>query len=78
MGEEFVPQKCTLCNHERRQEIERAFLCGDSHRAIAARSLLSRAAQLLGMLSTSLPLWPMRENYRKLRMGTAFWHNCAS
>jgi hypothetical protein len=42
--EESMPRKCVLCNHERRQEIDHALLCGDSQRVIAHNFAVSRGA----------------------------------
>ena len=39
-----MPRKCSLCNHERRQELEHALLRGDSHRAIAQQFTVPRGA----------------------------------
>ncbi len=39
-----MPRKCSLCIHDRRQEIEQALLCGDSYRTIAQRFTVSRDA----------------------------------
>ena len=39
-----MPRKCSLCIHDRRQEIEQALLSGDSYRTIAQRFTVSRDA----------------------------------
>ena len=37
-------RKCSICNHARRQEIERALLHGESNRAVAQRFTVARSA----------------------------------
>jgi hypothetical protein len=37
-------RKCSICNHDRRQEIERALLHGESNRAVAQRFTVARSA----------------------------------
>jgi len=41
-----MPRKCSICTciHDKRQEIERALLCGDSYRTVAQRFGVSRDA----------------------------------
>jgi hypothetical protein len=39
-----VPRKCSLCIHDRREQIEQALLCGDSYRMVAQRFAVSRDA----------------------------------
>jgi hypothetical protein len=39
-----MPRKCSLCIHERREQIEQALLCGDSYRIVAQRFTVSRDA----------------------------------
>lgn len=40
----FMSRKCSICNHNRRQEIERALLRGESHHAVAQQFTISRGA----------------------------------
>jgi hypothetical protein len=40
----FVSRKCSICNHDRRQEIEHALLRGESHRVVAQQFTVSRGA----------------------------------
>ena len=37
-------RKCSICNHDRRQEIEHALLRGESHRVVAQQFTVSRGA----------------------------------
>ena len=39
-----MSRKCSICNHDRRQEIERTLLSGESHRAVAQRFTVPRGA----------------------------------
>jgi hypothetical protein len=39
-----LPRKCSLCIHDRREQIEQALLCGDSYRIVAQRFTVSRDA----------------------------------
>lgn len=39
-----MPRRCSLCGHDKRQEIERALLCGDSYRTVAQCFGVSRDA----------------------------------
>jgi hypothetical protein len=39
-----MSRKCSICNHNRRQEIEHALLRGDSHRVVAQQFTVSRGA----------------------------------
>ena len=39
-----MSRKCSICNHDRRQEIEHALLRGESDRAIAQRFTVTRGA----------------------------------
>ena len=39
-----MPRKCSICIHERRAEIERSVLAGDSYRTVAQRFDVSRDA----------------------------------
>jgi hypothetical protein len=39
-----VSRKCSICNHDRRHEIEHALLRGESHRAIAQQFTAPRGA----------------------------------
>ena len=39
-----MPRKCSICNHDRRREVEHALLRGESHRAVAQRFTVSRGA----------------------------------
>jgi len=39
-----MPRKCSLCIHDKREEIERALLGGDSYRTVAQRFGVSRDA----------------------------------
>ena len=39
-----MSRKCSICNHDRRQEIEHALLRGESNRAVAQRFTVARGA----------------------------------
>ena len=39
-----MSRKCSICNHDRRQEIERTLLRGESNRAVAQQFAVSRGA----------------------------------
>jgi hypothetical protein len=39
-----LPRQCSVCIHDRRQQIEQALLCGDSYRIVAQRFAVSRDA----------------------------------
>ena len=39
-----MPRKCSLCIHDRREQIEQVLLCGDSYRMVAQRFAVSRDA----------------------------------
>jgi hypothetical protein len=39
-----MPRKCSLCIHDKREQIEQALLCGDSYRVVAQRFAISRDA----------------------------------
>ena len=39
-----MSRKCSICNHDRRQEIEYALLRGESHRAVAQQFTVPRGA----------------------------------
>jgi hypothetical protein len=39
-----MSRKCSICNHDRRQEIERALLRGESHRVVAQQFAVPRGA----------------------------------
>ena len=39
-----MSQKCSICNHDRRQEIEQAMLRGESYRAVAQQFAVARGA----------------------------------
>src|SRR5215471_4729358 len=41
---QLMPRKCSLCIHDRREQIEQALLCGDSYRIVAQRFAISRDA----------------------------------
>jgi hypothetical protein len=43
-GETEAVRKCSICNHNRRQEIEHALLRGESHRVVAQQFTVSRGA----------------------------------
>src|SRR5215472_3625134 len=43
-GVRFMSRKCSICNHDRRQEIEHTLLRGESHRAIAQQFTVPRGA----------------------------------
>jgi DNA-binding transcriptional ArsR family regulator len=43
-GVRFMSRKCSICNHDRRQEIEHALLRGESHRAVAQQFTVPRGA----------------------------------
>jgi hypothetical protein len=43
-GVRFMSRKCSICSHDRRQEIEHSLLRGESHRAIAQQLNVSRGA----------------------------------
>ena len=51
-----MSRKCSICNHDRRQEIEHALLRGESHRAIAQQFTVPRGgvARHLKHVSTAL------------------------
>jgi hypothetical protein len=42
LREEYMLVRCTICNHDRRQEIEQALLRGDSHQTISLQFSVSR------------------------------------
>ena len=39
-----MSRKCSICNHDRRQEIEHSLLRGESHRAVAQQFTVPRGA----------------------------------
>src|SRR5579864_9252052 len=39
-----MPRKCSICNHDRRQEIEYTLLRGESHRSVAQQFKVPRGA----------------------------------
>ena len=43
-GVRFMSRKCSICNHDRRQELEHTLLRGESHRAIAQEFTVPRGA----------------------------------
>ena len=57
-----MPRKCSLCNHERRKEVEHALLCGGSHRAIAQRFAVARGAVARHLEHVSAALAHARES----------------
>jgi hypothetical protein len=43
-GVRFMSRKCSICNHDRRQEIEHTLLRGESHRVVAQQFTVPRGA----------------------------------
>jgi hypothetical protein len=56
-----MSRKCNICNHDRRQEIEHALLCGESNRAVAQRFTVARGAVASHLMHVSAALTQARK-----------------
>jgi DNA-binding transcriptional ArsR family regulator len=54
-------RKCSICNHDRRQEVEHALLRGESNRAVAQRFTVARGAVTRHLKHVSAALTQARQ-----------------
>jgi hypothetical protein len=56
-----MSRKCSICNHDRRQEIEHTLLRGESHRAVAQQFAVPRGAVARHLKHVSIALIQARQ-----------------